>query len=848
MASTVAVRAPSSAKKAPIVAAGPAPHPAQPASPAALLSHNHVQPAWPHAIPVQSEAKTLNSPEQAEPGIALPIQRKLAIGGTSDPLEDEADPIAERVMSIRTPYPVESGIANAPHRVQRQCSCGGTCSKCKGEVRDEDQGELQRKPVASTNVRETNAPPIVHQVLRSPGQALDSATRAFMEPRFGYDFSGVRVHTDRRAAESAESIHALAYTAGQDIVFSHNTYAPFTHQGRELLGHELAHTIQQRGSGGVPPSPAPDGIFESSADAAGRAVANGQSISADFPACGFGLARSPATPEVLNDEDLVRAIQETSDRLKQASYPGRDSDVGWMAQLKAEAARRASFKQPPAITPPKPAAAPKPPLRDPAADRAAAVADAEAAAAQIDQDLKAEDDDEPLVTPMAISSTKSTVKPAATVSADRARQKTPDPAMARFLPGGFKDEDIYKDSDAEMKRIDERIARDREIAKAPYNDRLQTVRIKLQAKSSYSYSRNEAFSHMTGAEVWSEGMADGLFIESEKQSVYEDQKSHQQFINEKMAEDASNARAKSESDRYQAWVAQGEQFSSPQTIIQPFVVAAAAPELVAAAYFGTQTGAMAGETYNSCVHGTKEECAAAAAKLAAQIALERATKGRSGEAPTRSGGKPPPPEDLTFPRGTDVTNASAFPPPKLPTPVRETKLEQAAARPRDATPAPPEAGVETPGAPQPEAEPVTTDPELKPYVNNNPKATLPEIETGTFLDTRAQAGKLKGVSRVEGAPELKVRSGDYRFVRPDGTKIRADLVEPRTTNTSSIVTSIFKKSGQAEVAVVRLGEGTSGELSAAQAESIARDVVSTPGITINRVIVTKGSEIIVDLP
>jgi hypothetical protein len=83
------------------------------------------------------------------------------------------------------------------------------------------------------------------------------------------------------------------------------------------------------------------------------------------------------------------------------------------------------------------------------------------------------------VKPAATVSAKSTAKPAATVSADRGRQKTPDPAMARFLPGGFTDEDIYKDSDAEMERIDERFAKDREIAKMPYSDRLQTVRIKL---------------------------------------------------------------------------------------------------------------------------------------------------------------------------------------------------------------------------------------------------------------------------------------------------------------------------------------------------------------------------------
>ena len=63
------------------------------------------------------------------------------------------------------------------------------------------------------------APPIVHQVLNSPGKPLDGATRSFMEPRFGHDFSGVRIHTDEQAAESAQSVNALAYTVGHDIVF-----------------------------------------------------------------------------------------------------------------------------------------------------------------------------------------------------------------------------------------------------------------------------------------------------------------------------------------------------------------------------------------------------------------------------------------------------------------------------------------------------------------------------------------------------------------------------------------------------------------------------------------------------
>jgi len=69
-------------------------------------------------------------------------------------------------------------------------------------------------------------PPIVHEVLRSLGQLLDTQTRVFMEPRFGHDFSKVRVHTYEKAAESARAINALAYTIGNDIVFAKEQYVP----------------------------------------------------------------------------------------------------------------------------------------------------------------------------------------------------------------------------------------------------------------------------------------------------------------------------------------------------------------------------------------------------------------------------------------------------------------------------------------------------------------------------------------------------------------------------------------------------------------------------------------------
>jgi hypothetical protein len=77
----------------------------------------------------------------------------------------------------------------------------------------------------------------------SPGRPLDPATRAFMEPRFGHDFSRVRVHADALAAESAAAMEAAAYTVGHDVVFGAGQYAPETSRGRSLLAHELAHVV-----------------------------------------------------------------------------------------------------------------------------------------------------------------------------------------------------------------------------------------------------------------------------------------------------------------------------------------------------------------------------------------------------------------------------------------------------------------------------------------------------------------------------------------------------------------------------------------------------------------------------
>jgi outer membrane protein OmpA-like peptidoglycan-associated protein len=102
---------------------------------------------------------------------------------------------------------------------------------------------LQRRSI--NRGESTSVPSIVNEVLLSPGQPLARGTRAFMEPRFGYDFNKVRIHADFRAAESARSVDAHAYTVGQHMVFGEGKYSPWTRMGKRLIAHELTHVVQQ---------------------------------------------------------------------------------------------------------------------------------------------------------------------------------------------------------------------------------------------------------------------------------------------------------------------------------------------------------------------------------------------------------------------------------------------------------------------------------------------------------------------------------------------------------------------------------------------------------------------------
>jgi len=269
--------------------------------------------------------------------------------------------MSERVhLPLKTSSPVPS-IKPVPFGVlQRKCACGGSGSS-GGECEECRKKEMTLQRRASGNSAPNTVPPIVYDVLRSPGQPLDATTRAFFEPRFGHDFSKVRMHTDEPAAESALSVNALAYSVGHHIVFDRRQYAPGTVTGRHLLAHELAHVVQQQAATG-PIAPrflalgAAHDVAEHQADLAADAVTQfpmgpaplnlGRSgpvlrrmIRTNEPAGGCALCRTAAVAGTFAHGIVQREFRKRYGKniIPEASYPNpNDKENGRLDLLRVD--------------------------------------------------------------------------------------------------------------------------------------------------------------------------------------------------------------------------------------------------------------------------------------------------------------------------------------------------------------------------------------------------------------------------------------------------------------------------------------------------------------------------------
>jgi hypothetical protein len=196
------------------------------------------------------------------------IQRKLTIGASNDPLEQEADRIADQVLAA----PVRTAVRAAPPKIQRHTV-----------------------PAAA---EEGTAPASVDRVLASLGMPLEPELRQDMEQRFEHDFSRVRVHSGADAEQSARDVSANAYTVGHDIVFGAGRFAPSTHWGRRLIAHELTHVIQQNWQTSRPTALAlgdPRGDLEGQANDAGAQATIAKSVDAS-PDATARIQRDFVTP------------------------------------------------------------------------------------------------------------------------------------------------------------------------------------------------------------------------------------------------------------------------------------------------------------------------------------------------------------------------------------------------------------------------------------------------------------------------------------------------------------------------------------------------------------------------
>jgi hypothetical protein len=180
-----------------------------------------------------SVAAFARAPEKGEAAPAWRGAGGLRIGPANDAFEREADRVPKAVMADRS-------VGWSLSRMNVHAPVRRKCAQC-----EEEENKLQRKPTGIAGAFGA-APPIVHEVLRSPGEPLDAGTRSFFEARFGRDLSQVRVHADVKAAASARAVNALAYTVGRDVVFGAGRYRPGALEGKRLLAHELSHVVQQQ--------------------------------------------------------------------------------------------------------------------------------------------------------------------------------------------------------------------------------------------------------------------------------------------------------------------------------------------------------------------------------------------------------------------------------------------------------------------------------------------------------------------------------------------------------------------------------------------------------------------------
>ena len=288
------------------------------------------------------EAKPVPEEEEKEKSIATkpisdaPVQRQSE---DEDKEEEETEQVAPKLFRKLSSDPVQL-LSPARTSVYRSLSVSRVpdvpiqrlCTECEDEV--ENTSTIQRQataPGASNRTSSAPGPTIESHIAsrRGAGSPLSRSSIAFFEPRFGSDFSAVRIHTDSSAANAARQLSAQAFTTGSDIFFGTGKYQPETAEGQRLLAHELTHVVQQSAGRMVhklpdsqhitkkeeepaPPEPVEEEVVEVAADASDAGADTNEEVEGEEQVAAKLIQRAaPLTVRNDDDEEKLAASVET---------------------------------------------------------------------------------------------------------------------------------------------------------------------------------------------------------------------------------------------------------------------------------------------------------------------------------------------------------------------------------------------------------------------------------------------------------------------------------------------------------------------------------------------------------
>lgn len=435
----------------------------------------------------------------------------------------------------------------------------------------------------------------VGRALRSTGRPLEGPISGVMESRFGFDFARVRVHTDPQAASAAAAIGARAFTVGQNVYFGERQYAPQTPEGRRLLGHELAHTVQQRDARDVQPAIRPGSPEEATAERAGRDAAADRRVTGTLGVSPLAIARAPDRASYLDADERILEEEESGARWRlrrEPEGPDRDYDLKTISEIATELERRNAIRE------------------------------SEKTIATIGSESAEQEEVQP-PTPMALSSSsrvrsQPTRSPAAGAPSGRAPSASAarpgQSPLSKFAPGGWTDKDTYGDWEESEKRIATESQQFHDKSRPSFSERFYKARREGAANDEF-----------TDGEIWDRGLNQGLF-------VWDDRWEFEQMWEEKIGKPArQSARHNADVEsvrREMAWEAKGDEAThSVETgIFQGIAFGAlgAVPGTAYEAYTDVET---AKQTVDAVRSGNVEDIVGAGIQVAGAYAAHEATGG-----------------------------------------------------------------------------------------------------------------------------------------------------------------------------------------------------------------------------